>query len=308
MKGLGFSDAEISGLDRAPVVRVVPRKDDNDVFVAGVVRIAAPAASFVKALREIETFRDRPPTLEIGRFGSPPRIADLAHLSFDARDLDMLRTCKVGDCDIKVGAEVIGLAQELDWRAKDAYFEATRLMKGMMLAQATRYLQEGASAMSVYNDNEVPERSAAETAVLLEGDPRLLQFTPEFLKAFLDFPNGTLPNLENLLYWSKEKTRKTVVSVAHVAIETSPGGTGYRVAMKHLYDSHFFLANLEFLTLLPDEGGASGFTLVHVLRARVDPPRSFRGMVLGKIRVGMRDALAQDLEATKRRLEDAIQR
>jgi hypothetical protein len=308
MKGVGFSDADISSLDRGPVVRVVPRKDDNDVFVVGVVRIAAPPASLVDALKRIETFRDRPPILEIGRFSSPPRIEDLTTLSFDARDLDLLRACKLGDCDIKVDAGTIELARRIDWKARDAYFEAARLMKGVMLAQATRYLQEGALAMTVYNDNEVPEPSASETVALLEGDPKLLQFTPEFLKAFLDFPNGGLPSVENFIYWSKEKTRKTVVSIAHVAIDSGLPGTGYRVAMKHLYDSHFFLANLEFLTLVPEEGGASAFTLVHVLRARVDPPRSFRGMILGKIRVGMRDALDQDLGATKRRLEEATQR
>ncbi len=308
MKGVGFSDAEVSGLAQGAIVRVVQQKEDNDVFVLGVVRIAAPAESFVEALRKIETFRNRPPILEIGRFATPPRIEDLAPLTFDTRDLEMLRTCKVGDCDLKVGAETIELARKIDWKAKDAYGEASRLMKSVLLAQVTKYLQDGAPAMTVYNDNDAPESSAAETLKLLGGDPKLLQFTPEFMKAFLDFPNGTLPNLENFIYWSKEKTRRPVVSVAHVCIETGPQGTGYRVATKHLYDSHFFLANLEFLTLLVEGGGASGFTLVHVLRARVDPPRSFRGIILGKIRAGMRDALAQDLEAAKRRLEAATQR
>ncbi len=116
---------------------------------------------------------------------------------------------------------------------------------------------------------------------------------------------SALPGVESFVYWSKEKTRKTVVSVAHVSIQTIPRdpGPAYAVAMKHLYDSHYFLGEMEFLTLLPEAGDTPAFTLIHVLRARVDPPRSFRGMLLGKMREGMREAIATDLQATRSRLE-----
>jgi hypothetical protein len=60
---------------------------------------------------------------------------------------------------------------------------------------------------------------------------------------------------------------------------------------------------MEFLTLLPEAADKPRFTLIHVLRARVDPPRSFRGMLLGKMREGMREAIAADLQATRSRIE-----
>lgn len=306
MKKAGFSDGEIASVERGAVVsRGLPQREDNDVFVAGVVRIAARPETLVEELQRIDTFRNRPPVLQIGRFGTPPKVEDLERLTFEPKDLEALRSCKVGDCDLKIGAAAMELARRVDWKAKDADAQASRLLKEILVAQVRSYLEDGASAMAVYNDNETPESTAVEVAKILGNDPNLLQFNPEFLRYVLEFPRTPLPDVDNLVYWSKEKTRKAVVSVAHVSIQRIPVGaaTGYSVAMKHIYDSHYFLANMEFLTLLPEDAPKPGFTLVHVLRARIDPPHSFRGMVLGKMREGMRDALDRDLDVVRKRLE-----
>jgi hypothetical protein len=45
--------------------------------------------------------------------------------------------------------------------------------------------------------------------------------------------------------------------------------------------------------------------LIRSVRARIDRPRWFGGMVLGKIKREMRGALTRDLMRTKRRLEAA---
>lgn len=308
MRKAGFSDAEIVGVEHgAAVSRILPQKDDNDVFVAGVVRIAARPDALVEGLQKIETFRNRPPVLQIGRFGSPPRVEDLDGLTFEAKDLEALRDCRVGDCDVKIDASAMGLVRRVDWKARDAEAQASRVLKEVLVAQVKSYLEDGASAMAVYNDNEIPESTAAEVAKILGNDANLLRLSPDLLRYALEFPKAPLPDVESLVYWSKEKTRKAVVSVAHVLIQRVPVGTatGYSVVMKHLYDSHYFLANTEFLTILPEDSGKPGFTLVHVLRARIDPPRSFRGMILGKMREGMRDALIRDLDVVRKRLETA---
>jgi len=311
LKSASFSDAEIAAVERGGVVsRIVPRKEDNDVFIVGVVRIAAPAEALVAAIQRIETLRNRLPIVQIGRFSTPPRVEDLDGLTFETKDLEALRTCRVGDCDLKVGSRAMEAARRVDWKASDAYAQASRVLKDLIVAQVTSYVRDGSSAMAVYNDNANPESTANEVAKIVESEPTPLGFGPDLLRQVLDFPKTALPNVESFVYWSKEKTRKTVVSVAHVSIETVPRETGAVcvVAMKHLYDSHYFLANMEFLTLLPDGADKPGFTLVHVLRARVDPPRSFRGMLLGKMREGMREAIATDLQTTRSRIEGESRR
>jgi len=70
-----------------------------------------------------------------------------------------------------------------------------------------------------------------------------------------------------------------------------------------IYDSHYFLAAAEFLALVPDGDARTGFFLVHNMRARLDPPRKLRGMLLGKIKGAMRDELGELLASTKTRLE-----
>ncbi len=40
-----------------------------------------------------------------------------------------------------------------------------------------------------------------------------------------------------------------------------------------------------------------------VVRARIDPPRRLRGLLLGKIKGSMKDALATEVKATRQRLE-----
>jgi hypothetical protein len=132
-------------------------------------------------------------------------------------------------------------------------------------------------------------------------------YNPEFLEYLIDFPRRTLSNIEDYVYWSKEKVRKPVVSLVHVCIQKLARGpdTGYFIALMHIYDSHYFLANIEFLTVVPDAGDAARFYLLHAIRARLDPPRSFRGLLLGKIKGAMKDTMEADLLRTKLRLEAA---
>ncbi len=305
MKKVGFADAEIAGLDAGKVVaRVVPEKDDNEADVLGVVHIAASPETLIDALRHIETWRTGDPVIQIGRFASPPKVDDLRALTFEAEDLDNLSKCRIGDCDVKVGTRALEFVKKIDWKAPDAKAKASQAIKETMVKLVDAYLEQGSAAMSVYNDNDQPLSVAAEVAKILDNSPNLVQYNPEFVRYLLDFPKATLPDVENLFYWSKEKIRKPVVSVAHVCIQklTRGADTAYFVAVKHLYDSHYFLANLEFFTLVPAEGG-KGFYLVHDIRARIDPPSKFRGLLLGKIKGAMKDAVAADLAQTKRRLE-----
>ena len=52
-----------------------------------------------------------------------------------------------------------------------------------------------------------------------------------------------------------------------------------------------------------DPGSAKSFYVVRSVRARIDRPRWFGGMALGKIKREMRGALTRELMRTKRRLE-----
>ena len=103
MRDAGFSDAQITTVKAGGIVtRILPQRDDNAAFVTGVVRIAAPDYALADGVRSIEVFR-RGRTLQIGRFGTPPTMEDIQPLVLERRDLDDLRNCRVGDCDVQIG-------------------------------------------------------------------------------------------------------------------------------------------------------------------------------------------------------------
>ena len=303
---VGFQDGEITDLESGKVVaRVVPEKDDNEAVVVAVARIKARPESLVEAMRKIETFRSGGRVLQIGRFSAPPRSEDLRALVFDPDDLDDFSKCRVGNCEIQAPAQAMELAHQVEWKKPAANARATELLKQALVRLTQTYLEQGSTGLVVYDNNATPVSVRAEIDKILQNSPNLMSYNPEFLQHLIEFPKGTLPNAEDFIYWSKEKLLKPVVSVAHVCIQRVTRGpdTGYFIAIKHIYDSHYFLADTEFLTLVPDGGDKSRFYLVDVVRARLDPPRKFRGLLLGKIKGSMKDAVATDVKATRQRLE-----
>src|SRR5262249_32868244 len=135
----------------------------------------------------------------------------------------------------------------------------------------------------------------------------LVERDPAFYKYLLDYPQPRPPGIEDFFYWSKQKIRKPVVSLVHVCLQRREreGGVDYRIALKHLYDSHYFLAYAEFVETLPCAPPARGFYLVWSVRARIDPPPMFRGVLLGKVKRAMKSALIEDLAQSRSRLEVA---
>jgi hypothetical protein len=308
---LGFSAADITAARSGSIVaRLRPQSDDSAAFVIGVVRIAAPTQGLVDGIRQIEEFRKSGRVLQSGRFSSAPRPEDLQPLVFDRQDLEDLRRCRIGDCDIRVDAQTMRESHGIDWSASDAPAEASRTLKHALLRLTNDYLTRGAAGMWVYHESETPDDSAAEFAKLLKSSPRLVAANPEFYRYLPAFPAPAPPRVESFMYWSKENLRRPVVSVVQVFLQPVPaeGGARYFVAFKHIYDSHYFRAYAEFLIVIPCPAPAASFYLVRSVRASIDPPHWFRGILLGRIKREMRRALKEDLARTRQHLESAARR
>ena len=307
---LGFSAADIVAARAGSIVaRQVPQADDSAAFVIGVARVVAPDERIVAALRNIDTFRTGGRAIQGGRFTDPPAAADLAPLAFESQDLEDLRRCRVGDCDIRVDAEAMRVAAGIDWKSPRAHADASAALKGALLKLTRDYVERGAPALWVYHESETPDDSAAAFAELVAASPRLVALNDAFFRHVLAFPAEAPPGVESFVYWSKEKLRRPVVSVVQAFLQRVPGDQGdrYFVALKHIYDSHYFRAFAEFIVVMPDGGSGPqrGHFLVRSVRASIDPPHWFRGMLLGRIKREMRSALRDDLAATRSRLEAA---
>jgi hypothetical protein len=303
MRAAGFSDSDLARVERGGVsTRILPQHEDNAAFVTGVTRVSTSATVLAERIRSIETFRSGGRTLQIGRFSTPPRAEDLGPLVIERKDLEALRACRPGDCDVKIGRAAMEAIRALDWKQGNGGQRAAEVVKKILAERVRTYMEQGPPGMAVYDDNDRPESVALGFEQILRDSRSLVDRAPDFFEYVLRFPHEPpLPEVENFFYWSKQKVREPVVSLVHVCLQRrqTRGDVSYLVAMKHIYDSHYFLAYGEFLTLLP-AGDAGSSYLVRSIRALIDPPRGwFRGLLLGRIKSAMRDELARDLARTK---------
>jgi hypothetical protein len=302
----GFSDLQIAAVERGEVVsKQLPTADKSEMAAFGAVCIRASREAFLEKLRSIVRFRQGPSILEIGGLRRPPSSEDLKGLTLEEGDFEAVRKCHRGGCDLKMSSSAIDQIQkEIDWKGADARARATALARRMLAEYAGAYMEGGAPAMASYNDKETPQETAAEFRELLAASPYLVEYVPEFHRYLEAYPNGTLAGTRDLFYWSKEKFGpKPTIQLYHVTIFENPERKGQAlVSTKQIYASHYFRAGFD-LTALVDAPG-SGFYLMDLYRTRIDPPTGMlSGVILGKIRAGVEQGVAEGLKVAKARAE-----
>jgi hypothetical protein len=122
VSSFGVSSQEIEAIDHGYVMaRTLPARDPREVATLGVVRVQVTPEFYVEQLADIVRFKRTEAVLEIGRFGNPPDLRDVAALTLDDSDIGRLRDCQVGDCGIQLSAEAIAQFRKgVDWRRPDA--------------------------------------------------------------------------------------------------------------------------------------------------------------------------------------------
>src|SRR5690348_8602976 len=99
-----MSAIERARLDQGDViVRMFPA-DDGQVAVFAATRLNAPPEALLQWTRAIESFRQGTQVVSVGRFSDPVADSDLDRLVLEDDELNALRKCKVGKCDLKLAA------------------------------------------------------------------------------------------------------------------------------------------------------------------------------------------------------------
>ena len=178
---------------------------------------------FVERFRDIVHFKSGADVLQIGRFGNPPSIDDLAALTIDRADFNG-RDCRVGDCDVRLPAASIQRFQkEINWAAPDAASRGAALFKQMIVDDVGAYLAGAPERFTQYDDDKRPIRPVDEFNGLLKNFIAIGSLAPE-LPGYLErFPASPLTGGEDFLYWSKEKVAgMPFITVTHVTIAPAP--------------------------------------------------------------------------------------
>ena len=299
--------ADIERLDGGQVVsRTLEVKNAREVATLGIVRIRTSSSTYVERLADITSFKRTPGVLQIGTFGSPPQPGDLAALNLEEGDLKRLRECRVGDCELRLGADSIErIRREIDWRSPEASQKASSLVRQLLFDYVGRYRQGGTDAGMEYANREPRINVGREFAALMDADTITSDYAPRLRRHLLDYPRSAPDKLTDFVYWSKELVRgRPVISITHVAtaaaIDDSP--VAYAIGSKQIYAMHYYDASLGLTLLVPDRTTQSPATyVVYLNRSRIDLFDGVFGGVARRIVAGRaRTLVAEQLQRLQR--------
>jgi hypothetical protein len=289
----GFTDADVARFDLGEVIaRLAPGGSEGEVTALAAVRIRTTKDQAASYFNQYLSFEDGKVTLQFGTFSRPPVAADVGKLTLDRDDVEALRRCKPGDCDIRIGAAMIGeLQRAVDWQSSGAADQANALARERIVEYVRTYLERGNAALVTYNDRSQPVSLANEWQSILASTPSFGHYAPA-LKLYADaFPKATLPGGTDVIYWAKENygLPRPVIHVTHMITWKDPARPDrVLVAQKQIYASHYYDGSLALTALLdlPPVDGRPACALIYFNRSRGDLLKGGFG--------GMRRRVAQD--------------
>jgi len=306
-KYLGFSEADITALDKGQLVTKLPKvSDQREVAAFAAVRVNALPEQLAVQFHDIVKWKKGDNVPEIGKFSSNPVLADLTGLTIEPEDIKDLKKCKPGNCDIKLSAvSMERLVKGTNWAADNYEGQAERLFKQMLVDYVGTYKIGGNRYLVQYADQRQTLKLPEEFSSLLKESTYVTDYAPELANYIDKFPNASLPGSEDYIYWSKEKFGiQPVLSVTHTTIYSRRHGNASEVliASKQLYATHYFESSLAFTMMIPREDGGS--YLLYLNRSRTDTLRGFlSGITRMFISGHVRDGAAKSLQLAKQRLE-----
>ena len=302
---LKFSADELAALDRGAVVKhALPVPEPGEIAVVGATLVKASKETLIDRVRDIAQFKRGADVLQIGRFNDPPMLDDLAALTVSREDLDV-RSCRVGDCDVRLPADAIArFEREIDWSAPDAQTRAATLFKQVLFDNVRAYLSGGPGRMTEYDGGKRQIRPVADFIGLLKNSPYIGELVPGLPTHLQEFPSSPLPGAEDFLYWSKEKFGLTpFITVTHVTIARAPS-SAVVITSRNVYSSRYFDASVAATIASDAVGRARGFYLVYVNRSRANALKgAFSAFRRSIVERRAKSSLEKNLKATRIRLE-----
>jgi hypothetical protein len=309
---LGFSQGDLAALETGQILVKLPKTPEvREVAAFAITRLDVPTDFFVERVRDIVNFKKGENVLQIGKFGNPPSLSDLAGLTVDQVDIDAIKECRVKSCDLKMSSEFIErFRKEVDWSSDNHRDVATQLVRKMLLEQVQDYLRRGNTALVKYDDKSSALLLADEVRSLLKPAPYMYKYAPDFQRYLEEFPltrPGNAANFEDFIYWSKEDFGlKPVISMTHITIyRGAHGSSDVLVGSKGIYASHYFEGSLGLTAFTRSENSYPPRSyLIYINRSRTDALHGLfagvkRSLIVGRIRTGAN----KNMERLKQKLE-----
>jgi len=308
---VGLSDDQIATIRNGKALaRVLESRTPDEVFVFGAVYVESTPEKYVKLASNIESLRKLPNYLAIQEFSDPPQLSDLDGFTLDEQDIQELKKCKPGHCEVQLPSESMeAFQQSVDWSSPDVTEQVNRLAKKLALEAITRYQQGGNEALGTYRDKAHPSIVADTFRSLLSRSKALPVYLPELNHYLLDYPTAPSEHIQSKFYWEKvnfglKPTIRVVQAIIYRDVGTA--GPAYAIAVKQLYASHYFetALDLTFCVSDPENRERPGFYLITVKGSQQAGLTGLKGSLVRKVAVDKtRSSLERALATIKQRLE-----
>ena len=306
-----FTTAETAALEQGTVIaRVAPGGDDTEVVTTAAVKIHATRPQVAAYYGEMITYVDGQVTQAFGRFGNPAAAADVRALALDAADVTQLKSCRPGDCDLKIGGAGLGrIRAEVDWNAPDAAGQVNARVRAVMVDYVNAYLKSGDDALVTYNDRAEPVSLKQQWQGILAGSSNLKEYSPALVDYLAQYPRQKLPGARDVLYWVKEDYTglKPVISVVHGVIYVAPEHPDRTIVVqKQLYASRYYNGSLAVAAIVSVTDGPPPVTyLLYGNRSRGDLLNGGFGGIKRKV---ARDQAKKSAEQTLGTIKSMLER
>ena len=307
-----FTDADWAMVERGEAVSKLLDTDAREVAVAGAVRIFGSRDRLIARSRDLDALKRSAAVLEASPFSAVPTPADLQHVSFEDRSLD-LRNCQPGACQVRLGADDISrFHKEVDWNGADWRNQSARVWREVLARYAAAYLSNGRTALPDYVNKREALSVASEVSLLTSEYGFVASYSPELGAYLRDFGGKPPAGTQHLLYWTKEDFGvRPIFRISHQVIQQVAGATpSTLIATNQVYADHYLDAALTVTVALesgsaPTNAARTGdFYMISVSRART---RSLSGLLRrfarSTVQSRSREAMRKILTSTKAAIE-----
>ena len=188
-------------MNGGPVSKLLDADASKEVVVFGAVWIDAPVRRYVEAVEDIENFEKGGGFILTKRISSPPALADFSQLRLPEDDVRDVKSCRVGDCQLKLGEKGLqAFRTEVNWNGPDTQAAAEAVMRRLAFEYVMGYLEGGNERLAVYRDNSPPMFVAEEFRSMVNGMPSLTTYPPSIRRYLLEYPKVQLPDATSFLY------------------------------------------------------------------------------------------------------------
>ncbi len=293
--------------DGHAVTKILPSRTAKEIFVFGAVYIHATPESYVRFATDFDRLRQLPEFLAIGKFSDPPKLSDLDGFAFDTQDIDALRDCKPGHCDVQLPAQAMeDFQRSIHWDAPNVENQVNQLLRHRALDHLLAYQNLGDAALGTYSDKRKPTRVSNQFAYILSYVRILPASLPDFYRYLLDYPKGKSPQFSNIFYWANVKFGlKPTLREVHMIIMRGQSATqpAYAIAEKQLYSSHYFETALD-LTFCIRGGKDGGFYLIKEMGSEQAGLTGLKGWLVRKVAV---DRTASSLQKSLNSIRNLLE-